>query len=248
MSKWNFDKQEAQTMQEKGKRALEDSRESNKFAFESGQLVDLIKIIEGVPRSMSLNFGATDQLVHVVDKVDDIVKGLVALIGGPAKHAEDVSMSLLRVFRNLEEKIGVISERLEKVEGASRLTEKARPLTKEENEPDPEPNLKLETKEKIKLEPDAEDGSFAIGDYRLINIPHTVKGNRNLISWSQFFDRLEGLKEIIRQLKAQGVDVAQAVTLKKAGFNSVYGEFSIQKAKGLDFDSWAEFVRSLDLD
>jgi hypothetical protein len=94
--------------------------------FEDGESVlslEQIKIItellEKAPRSTVINFGATEELVSVVEKAAVIMNQMHEMAFGKKQREDKLEEMLLKVFREINVKVNDISERLERFEEAA---------------------------------------------------------------------------------------------------------------------------------
>ena len=102
------------------RRGVESFEKRNFDEGESVVTLEQIKIItellEKAPRSTVINFGATEELVSVVDKAVVIMNQMHEMAFGKKQREDKLEEMLLKVFREINEKVNDLSERFERFE------------------------------------------------------------------------------------------------------------------------------------
>ena len=243
--------------------------------FEDGESVlslEQIKIItellEKAPRSTVINFGATEELVGVIEKASVIMNQMHEMAFGKKQREDKLEEMLLKVFREINVKVNDISERLERFEETPlrgskeskkliNLSEKkpsteAREALKADAEKmsaqvsEPEPKVrKVEeapAKRSVALSSEGENEKVLIKGFAFEGIPYTVSDKGvAAFAWKKADDQEEALKKALMQLQEQGVDTTNTFALKEAGFETIYTKF---RNLNLANKNWRQWISS----
>lgn len=218
------------------------------------QIRIITELLEKAPRSTVINFGATEELVSVVEKAAVIMNQMHEMAFGKNQREDKLEEMLLKVFREINAKVKDISERL------SRFEEKASgPVKKEKKK-----LINLPAREEQKAKGDREDAPETLtgeanpespeeavnvksreGDKVVIKgftfegIPYTVSDKGvAAFAWKKAENQEEALKKALIQLNEQGVDTANTFALKEAGFETIYTKFRNLNLADKDWRQW----------
>ena len=240
--------------------------------FEDGESVlslEQIKIItellEKAPRSTVINFGATEELVGVVEKAAVIMNQMHEMAFGKKQREDKLEEMLLKVFREINVKVNDISERLERFEETPlrdskkliNLSEKKSSaesrealkagddkISEQVSEPEQEVQ-KVEdapVKKSVVLSSEGENEKVLIKGFAFEGIPYTVSDKGvAAFAWKKADDQEEALKKALIQLQQQGVDTTNTFALKEAGFETIYTKF---RNLNLANKNWRQWISS----
>lgn len=277
------------SMQERGERALKENLQNKKengteninqdaqLSVSTDQLKAILELIEKSPRTTAISIGATDELVHVVDKAETVVELLHELFFGRRQESNEVSDSLLKVFKSVEDKVEKMSEEITRLETKIDSFEKekdnekrtrdeakretAKEVQVEEQKEDTGSNEKEEVKKDniVKLgksshenrifeeeqkasKKEADYGKVEIKGFEFEGIPYKITSNNiPRFAWNKVENTEETIKEILTQLKEQGVDVTSTMELREKGFEGVYSKFrNMDISKKMNWKSWVK--------
>ncbi len=205
-------------MQERGEAALKNNGngKAQEIQVSSEQIEAILKLIQDVPRetAMQINFGASERLESVAADFKEtarLVHELVFGQGGQSKGSEQTQKLLLRVFRNLSERI----EGLENGEADPTQAEK-----------------KLEN-----IRP--EHNPLTVKGYEFKGVP--VKRGSFAWASIPEEEREAALASVLKQLGSQGVDVANSSAgLRKEGFETLYTQYRKITGGSPGWKEWLE--------
>ena len=218
------------------------------------QIKIITELLEKAPRSTVINFGATEELVAVIEKASVIMNQMHEMAFGKNQRQDKLEEMLLKVFRDINAKVKGISERLDRFEdlktGAGRkeprklinLPEKSVQEKPEVTEGAGEKHH--EEKKALESPPPFEDeeGKVVIKGYTFEDIPYTVSDKGvAAFAWKKANDQEEALKKALIQLHRQGVDTSNTFALKEAGFETIYTKF---RNLNLANKNWRQWITS----
>lgn len=219
------------------------------------QIRIITELLEKAPRSTVINFGATEELVEVVEKASGIMNQMHEMAFGKNQREDKLEEMLLKIFREINAKVKDISDRLTRFEEASSGRKDSRKLinlpdkTKREEElsaqgEKAEDSLK-ETEPVISKGEAPEKGRKAEGEKVVIKgftfegIPYTVSDKGvAAFAWKKAGNQEEALKKALLQLSRQGVDTSNTFALKEAGFETIYTKFRNLNLANKDWRQW----------
>jgi hypothetical protein len=239
--------------------------------FEDGESVlslEQIKIItellEKAPRSTVINFGATEELVGVVEKAAVIMNQMHEMAFGKKQREDKLEEMLLKVFREINVKVNDISERLERFEETP-LRDNKKLINLSEKKPstetreaqkaadkmsaqvsEPEPKVQkveeVPARKSVALSSEGENEKVLIKGFAFEGIPYTVSDKGvAAFAWKKADDQEEALKKALMQLQDQGVDTTNTFALKEAGFETIYTKF---RNLNLANKNWRQWISS----
>ncbi len=223
------------------------------------QIRIITELLEKAPRSTVINFGATEELVSVVEKAAVIMNQMHEMAFGKNQREDKLEEMLLKVFREINAKVNDISERLSRFEemasGPAKKEKKKlinlpdkkmREEQKAEDEGTAEPPSQREDEEKtvsagetVNVENGEDGGKIVIKGFTFEGIPYTVSDKGvAAFAWKKAGDQEEALKKALIQLNRQGVDTSNTFALKEAGFETIYTKFRNLNLANKDWRQW----------
>ncbi len=247
--------------QRRGIESFEKRSEKEEESVTLEQIKIITDLLEKAPRSTVINFGATEELVSVIDKAAVLMNQMHEMAFGKKQREDKLEEMLLKVFREINAKVGNISERLDQLEGAAVSTDKKEKKNlinlpeKKQDSKEPEVQGEDEEKTPVRMESsprkrrkyrrkdsEIKDGQVTIKGYTFEGIPYTVSDKGiAAFSWKDADDQEEVLKKALIQLQEQGVDTSNTFALKEAGFETIYTKF---RNLGVADRNWRQWISS----
>jgi hypothetical protein len=225
------------------------------------QIRIITDLLEKAPRSTIINFGATEELVSVVEKATVIMGQMHEMAFGKNQREDKLEEMLLKVFREINAKVKGIDERLARLEemvatpGRKEAKKPARlPVKKTLEKQDDllaaeepvsvmaSPEAAESPREAVPTTEGDENDKVVIKGYTFEGIPYTVSDKGvAAFAWKRAGDQEKALKRALQQLNQQGVDTSNTFALKEAGFETIYTKF---RNLNLADKDWREWVSS----